>query len=120
MQRMLNNWIAFCLAGLLIPQVFGISITRCAHSGHVSLVEIPADMECGMASDSDCMQQFTFKVSVFSSGDIGFEPQTLPFTNLLLWPTQPSFPVGSGHFVSSVRSESPPGRTPHTLFPFRN
>lgn len=117
---MLEIWVALCLAGLLIPLVFGISITRCAHSGQISLTEIPADMECGMDSGSDCMQQFTFKVSVFSSGDIGIEPQTLPLTNLFLWPAQPGLPVGPGLFDSPVRSESPPGRTPHLLLPFRN
>ncbi len=120
MRKMLDIWIALCLAGLLIPQVFGFSITRCAHTGRISLTEIPVDTGCGKDSSADCMLQFTFKVSVFSAGDVGFEPQTLPFTNLLLGPDQPGLTVGIGHFDSPVRSESPPGRTPHTLYPFRN
>lgn len=113
--------VVMVLVVLVIPQAIGISFTRCAHSGQISLADFPSGMECGMSSDSGCMQHFRFKVSVFSAGDTGTQPILLPSVAFLL-----PEPVILRHEIPDIGTEgpsmeeSPPGRISHTPFPFRN
>ena len=120
-RKVWNTLVVLILVVLVIPQAIGLSFTRCAHSGQISLSDFPSGMECGMSSDSGCMQHFCFKVSVFSAGDTGSQPLLLPFVAILL-----PEPVLLCHEIPGIGTEgpsmeeSPPGRISHTLFPFRN
>ncbi|MBR1927933.1 MAG: hypothetical protein IJ840_09345 [Bacteroidales bacterium] len=104
---------------LVIPASVGVSITQCAHSGRLYLVDEPKEMSCGMNAGSGCMIHMSLKVSDFSDShgpdiqaplacvqalasgipQVFFVPKTLPSLNLF--------------------GPSPPGRGPNLLSQLR-
>ena len=120
MRKWLNMIVVLGLLNLLIPQTVGLSVTRCAHSGYISLAGFPRDMECGMSSDSDCMQHFTFKVSDFSSGDAGTELNPPQLTAVFPLPVLVVVHTASAVSLSPAIQASPPGTVSRSFLPLRN
>ena len=120
MRKWLNIIAVLGLLILLIPQTVGLSVTRCAHSGHILLAGFPIDMDCGMSSDSDCMQHFTFKVSDFSSDDAGAELNPPQLTAFFPLPVLVVIHTASAVFFHPAIQASPPGTLSHSFLPLRN
>ena len=118
MRKWLNMIAVLGLLSLLIPQVAGISVTRCAHSGHISLAEFPANMDCGMSSDSDCLQHFSFKVSGFSLDDSGIEFNPPQLT--AVFPVLTVIHTASAVTFHPAIQASPPGAVSPSFLPLRN
>jgi len=109
------------LLSLLIPQTIGFSITRCAHSGHISLAKFTVDKDCGLSSDSDCMQHFSFKVSDYSTANTTFACNLTQFTAILALPVPAAvLPATENAIDPSIQALPPPGTVSHTLLPLRN
>ena len=120
MRKWLNIIAVLGLLILLIPQTVGLSVTRCAHSGHILLAGFPIDMDCGMSSDSDCMQHFTFKVSDFSSDDAGAELNPPQLTAVFPLPVLVVIHTASAVFFHPAIQASPPGTLSHSFLPLKN
>ena len=101
-------------------QASGITITRCTHSGRISLAEAHARMACGMCEDSGCEIYYTFKVSDFSSGDIHFRYTPLPLSAILPKPILPDRSFVAPDTENPALSAFPPGWISHTQFAFRD
>lgn len=121
MRKWWNIMVVSGLLGLLIPQAVGLSITRCAHSGHISLTEFPKDMDCGMSGDAGCMQHFFFKVSDFSTAAAGTQIIPPQLTAILSWPILPACSsLFAGHSSRPTSRASPPGPVSHAFLQVRD